>query len=426
MMLLRMRHLRRPKFLALLLGLALALRVFHLLWSAGLFKRVVRDVPYLLRPLWDRAPRFRVLPFRGFDGANHSCARHGFRARRHAGNQPAVRIFDCFLFHSELEMLELRLHELAPAVDFFVLVESTRTFTGQRKPLYYERSKHEPRFARYRKQIIHIVMGERELAPISQRTAAGRGQSRDQRYDAMGREKAQRRFIMRGLVRQGVFIARGDVVLLSDVDELPRRGVAQLLLHCHGFPAVLHLQLRRFAFSFAFADGESSDTHSSARTYDPRVPRLSHLLFVHRHTEVARGAGLHLLGGAGWHCSFCFRSIEEFLDKMGAYSHAERGGSATSVFRTPAHVQRAVCEGRDLYDMLPEAYTFRDLFARWGRLPPRATRDLPMLLRRQQEQKHVAKRFQFLLPGHCLRPRYRNQNDQDQNQELADQHSAAA
>ena len=111
---------------------------------------------------------------------------------------------------------------------------------------------------------------------------------------------------------------------------------------------------------------------------------------------------------------------------MGAYSHAERGGSATSVFRTPAHVQRAVCEGRDLYDMLPEAYTFRDLFARWGRLPPRATRDLPMLLRRQQEQKHVAKRFQFLLPGHCLRPRYRNQNDQDQNQELADQHSAAA
>ena len=381
------------------------LRAFHLLWSAGLFKRFVRDVPYLLRPLWDRAPHFQLIPFHGFENANRSCARHGFRERKNVKNRPAVRIFDCFLFHSELELLELRLHELAPVVDFFVLVESTRTFTGQSKPLYYERWKREPRFARFRAQIIHIVMGERELAPISQRVE--RGQPQDGRYDAMGREKAQRRFIMRGLVRKGIFLARGDVVLLSDVDELPRRGVVQLLRQCEGYPAVLHLQLHRFIFSFAFADGQSSDTHSSARTYDPLVPRLSHLLFVHRHTEVVRGSGLHMLGDAGWHCSFCFRSIEEFLDKMRAYSHAERGGDANSVFRTPAHVQRAVCEGRDLYDMLPEAYTFRDLFARWGRLPSHSTRDLPVLLRQQQEQEHVAKRFQFLLPGHCLRLRYR-------------------
>ena len=196
--------------------LGLALRAFHLLWSAGLFKRFVRDVPYLLRPLWDRAPHFRLIPFHGFEGANRSCARHGFQERKNVGNRPAVRIFDCFLFHSELEMLELRLHELAPAVDFFVLVESTRTFTGQRKPLYYERSKHEL-FPLPQTDHPHRYAMR---APQSLSTAAGRGS----RETNVTMRWARWRAALHHASCDKVFIARGDVVLYPTCD--PARGRA--------------------------------------------------------------------------------------------------------------------------------------------------------------------------------------------------------
>ncbi len=40
-------------------------------------------------------------------------------------------IYDCFTFFNELELLEVRLHELSGVVDKFVLVETTQTFTSR-------------------------------------------------------------------------------------------------------------------------------------------------------------------------------------------------------------------------------------------------------------------------------------------------------
>ncbi|MBW2533223.1 MAG: glycosyl transferase GT17 family protein, partial [Deltaproteobacteria bacterium] len=39
-------------------------------------------------------------------------------------------IYDCFPFFNELDLLKIRLEELRPVVDRFVLVEATRTFGG--------------------------------------------------------------------------------------------------------------------------------------------------------------------------------------------------------------------------------------------------------------------------------------------------------
>jgi hypothetical protein len=51
------------------------------------------------------------------------------------------QIIDCFTFFNELDMLEFRLTELDPYVDKFVIIESTKTFTGKPKPLYYNKIK---------------------------------------------------------------------------------------------------------------------------------------------------------------------------------------------------------------------------------------------------------------------------------------------
>jgi hypothetical protein len=49
-------------------------------------------------------------------------------------NQP--KIYDCFLFDHELDMLNLRLHEMGDYVDHFVLIESRQSHTGKDKELY--------------------------------------------------------------------------------------------------------------------------------------------------------------------------------------------------------------------------------------------------------------------------------------------------
>ena len=40
------------------------------------------------------------------------------------------RVFDCFLYLDEEILLELRLNTLVDVVDYFVIVESTRTIKG--------------------------------------------------------------------------------------------------------------------------------------------------------------------------------------------------------------------------------------------------------------------------------------------------------
>lgn len=51
-------------------------------------------------------------------------------------------IVDCFTFFNEFDILEIRLHEMDPWVDLFVLVESAETFSGNSKPLWFEENQH--------------------------------------------------------------------------------------------------------------------------------------------------------------------------------------------------------------------------------------------------------------------------------------------
>ena len=47
---------------------------------------------------------------------------------------------------------------------------------------------------------------------------------------------------------------------------------------------------------------------------------------------------------------------------MKAHSHTDR--VRFSHFLKPKRIQNVICEGADLYDMLPEEYTFRDIIDR--------------------------------------------------------------
>ncbi len=40
-----------------------------------------------------------------------------------------MKVIDCFIFYNELDMLKFRLNELNDIVDYFVIVECTKTNT---------------------------------------------------------------------------------------------------------------------------------------------------------------------------------------------------------------------------------------------------------------------------------------------------------
>jgi beta-1,4-mannosyl-glycoprotein beta-1,4-N-acetylglucosaminyltransferase len=66
------------------------------------------------------------------------------------------KIYDIFTFNNELDILEIRLNILNDYVDYFVIVESTETFSGFEKPLHYELNK--DRFKEFNHKIIHYVV----------------------------------------------------------------------------------------------------------------------------------------------------------------------------------------------------------------------------------------------------------------------------
>lgn len=50
-----------------------------------------------------------------------------------------TKIFDCFLYNGEDNLLEIRLNYLEKYVDFFVIVESCQTFQGKIKKFRFNK-----------------------------------------------------------------------------------------------------------------------------------------------------------------------------------------------------------------------------------------------------------------------------------------------
>jgi beta-1,4-mannosyl-glycoprotein beta-1,4-N-acetylglucosaminyltransferase len=115
-------------------------------------------------------------------------------------------VYDCFTFFNEIELLKMRLEELNEYVDYFVLVESVETQRGKPKPLYFVEN--ADLFKKYQSKIIHVAITEM--------------------HPKMGlweREHFQRNAISRGLTH----CAKEDIIMISDLDEIPRPEKIPLL-----------------------------------------------------------------------------------------------------------------------------------------------------------------------------------------------------
>jgi beta-1,4-mannosyl-glycoprotein beta-1,4-N-acetylglucosaminyltransferase len=257
------------------------------------------------------------------------------------------RLFDCFTFFNELDLLELRLLELDPLVHRFVLVEAPQTFTGLPKPLHFKLNR--DRFERFLPKIVYVELEEFPASLVS----------------AWDREYFSRRAIMRGLTGA----APDDLVLISDVDEIPKPANLEATLRSPGSArrltvfeseAYLHYLNTRSRLP-----GIVQSPRLLARRYlrDPQAvrslrPRISKSPVWGPVLEFARPLlgplrawsqlgyplAVKMEQGAAWHFA-SLGGVDAITDKLLAYSHTE---VATPANLDRARMANALAEGRSV------------------------------------------------------------------------------
>jgi len=125
-----------------------------------------------------------------------------------------MKVFDCFMYFDEENVLDLRLNILDKYVDYFVIVESVFTHKGDKRKLCFDLKKYE----KFKNKIIYLTYDKEpeNIFKISDKDSKDE-KSKKYIFNAIYRENGQRNFIINGLKKAN----DEDMILISDVDEIP-------------------------------------------------------------------------------------------------------------------------------------------------------------------------------------------------------------
>lgn len=248
-------------------------------------------------------------------------------------------IVDAFPFFNELDLLEIRLHEIGDLVDIFLVGEATTTFSGNPKPLYLSENLH--RLEAYKdKIVIHRIDETPPGTP----------------FEA---EWFQRNSLKESLES----LATGDDVLIfGDVDEIPRREALEHLLETREDWSFVHLaqqmsyyyvNLRETSGKLLSITGEFPGVQYR-KWLGTKVLDLDVLLGADDYTlddlrKSERRSGSLRLDDGGWHFSFCGShnasdAVERAEVKINAYAHQELNN-----WRTRLTLRRRIGKRNDVF-----------------------------------------------------------------------------
>jgi Glycosyltransferase family 17 len=263
-----------------------------------------------------------------------------------------MKIVDCFIFYNELKMLEFRLRYLYDCVDHFVIVEATRTHAGNPKPLFFEQNK--GRFEKYMNKIVHIVVDDMPMPKKSRLTFLTQ---KEPNYPII-RENHQRICIDRGI--QTLSLDASDLIIISDLDEIPDRNTLKTLEIGDGVYALLQ-DFYYYNFTCKNKQFWTQVRVLNFKTYKHYMnPHSIRMIQPEKSKQISRG---------GWHLSY-FGDTEFIANKLKNFCHQEYNHSAYTDTKT---IQDKIQKGIDLFgrtsedfvkipieenDYLPDGYSF--------------------------------------------------------------------
>lgn len=222
------------------------------------------------------------------------------------------RIFDCFLLFNELDLLEIRLNEMAPLVDRFVVAEATTTFSGQPKPLHFELNR--ARFSAFEDKLTYLVVDTANMAS-----------------DGWERRRKQCDALSLGIADA----APDDIILLSDLDEiLSAPTISELRARPPRVGEVVCFELRMFNY---FVNLELDErwlrsgprairradlkTMERLRKVHGPSPKWRHdiLRVMRAWSQMGRPIRRRVVKDAGWHFSY-LGGVEAVQRKLKSYA----------------------------------------------------------------------------------------------------------
>lgn len=232
-----------------------------------------------------------------------------------------TKIYDCFPFFNEFDILQIRLRELYEVVDFFVLVEGSHTHTGNPKPFYFQEKHGE--FKEFQNKLITKAI---ELPPYGKEPWFG-----------WGREIFQRSAINNILA--DMKLASDDIVLSSDIDEIPRpRAIEEYRSRTD----VCSIEERTYHYNL--------NCQLETPTLDPKICRyssvrqmgVSDLRYYHKVRPV------HIIRNGGWHLSF-MGGTERVIEKVKAYAHYDVRDPQMAAYASRENVEASVRDRKSLF-----------------------------------------------------------------------------
>ena len=227
-----------------------------------------------------------------------------------------MKIFDCFTFFNEIDLLELRLNYLNDYVDYFVIIESDKTHSGQDKPYYFEEN--IKRFEKFIDKIIHI---KKELVY--------------EKGDSFWKLENEQR----NAIALGLNIANNDdVIIISDIDEIPSVSSIQRYIRVHHPIPMTLVQINHYYYFNCRVTKPNNKWYGSVivgKRYmiTPQYMRDKR----ENYNEVKNG---------GWHFSY-LGGVKNIVHKIKSFAHGE--------FNKPEYIdeerlQEKIDNGNDLFN----------------------------------------------------------------------------
>lgn len=233
-----------------------------------------------------------------------------------------MKIYDCFTYYNEEEILKIRLNELSNFVEKFVIVEASQTFTGKKKPYYLD-------------DVLDSLKDE-----WKEKICIYRVEFPDQDLTSWQREHIQRNYIAEALKHIGV--SEKDLVVISDADEIWNpKTVAKVKYK--NIPVRLDVKQYFWNVHWQVPD----HCNQGAR------PVLCQARYLANHTpQDLRSMILPLIPNGGWHFSF-FGEEEKVKNKIESFAHTEYDQEE---FKSYDAIANRIKNGIDPFDRFPLKY----------------------------------------------------------------------
>lgn len=222
-------------------------------------------------------------------------------------------VYDCFSFFNELDLLEIRLNELDPYIDYFVISEMNHTHSGIPKPLYFWDNRE--RFSKWMHKIVHLVPPNIDT------------------QDPWVREHHQRDYMKYALEKCNP----QDLIIVSDLDEIPKGSTI------HPVITPKYFEQNQFSYYLNYNIGISPiapGTFSRISSYGYiDVNKMS--LTALRYLYMTENDGIV---DGGWHFSW-MGGPYNIHRKIEAWAHQELN---TSENKKPIkHIEHLISEGKE-------------------------------------------------------------------------------